>query len=74
MQPEEVAQAAKDLNTKLLLPVHWAKYTLALHPWNEPIKRIKKLAEDKHIPITTPMIGETVVLDSVAPASKWYNN
>ncbi len=74
MQPEEVAQAAKDLNTKLLLPVHWAKYTLALHPWNEPILRITKAANEMNVPITTPMIGETVVLDSVVPKSQWYLN
>lgn len=72
MQPEEVAQAAKDLNTRLLLPVHWAKYTLALHPWNEPILRVTKAAKEKNIPITTPMIGETIVLDSVLPNSDWY--
>ena len=72
MQPEEVATAAKDLNTKVLLPVHWAKYTLALHPWNEPIKRVTVAAEKLNIPITTPLIGETVVLDSILPNSTWY--
>ena len=72
MQPEEVATAAKDLNTKVLLPVHWAKYTLALHPWNEPIKRVTVAADKLNIPITTPLIGETVVLDSILPNSTWY--
>ncbi len=72
MQPEEVALAAKELNTRLLLPVHWGKFTLALHPWNEPILRVTKAANEMNIPITTPMIGETVVLDSILPIGKWF--
>jgi hypothetical protein len=35
-------QAAIDLKAKSLLPVHWGKFTLALHAWDEPIKRVWK--------------------------------
>jgi L-ascorbate metabolism protein UlaG (beta-lactamase superfamily) len=72
MMPEETAQAAVDLQAKRLLPVHWAKFTLALHPWNDPIKRVVIKAAELNMPITTPMIGEPVVLDKSYPNTVWW--
>jgi L-ascorbate metabolism protein UlaG (beta-lactamase superfamily) len=40
MSPEEVAIAASELNTKVLMPVHWAKFALAMHGWTDPIERL----------------------------------
>lgn len=71
-KPEEVVQAAKDLNTKLLLPVHWSKFTLGLHPWKEPIERVTKEAEIQKMPITTPMIGEKMILGENQPTKRWW--
>lgn len=72
MLPNEVAQAAEDLGTKLLLPVHWSKFTLALHTWNDPIIQVSKFAKEKNIEITTPMIGERIILDSIVPTEIWW--
>ena len=72
MMPEETVQAAIDLNAKLLLPVHWGKFTLSLHPWNEPVKRILKKAAELHVAVTTPMIGEPVILGMQYPVSHWW--
>ncbi|GAB2620303.1 MBL fold metallo-hydrolase [Emticicia sediminis] len=69
--PEETFLAAKDLKAKVLMPVHWAKFPLANHAWNEPIKRLKAAATDE-IKLTTPMIGEPVVLDSLYPNKVWW--
>src|SRR5450631_771519 len=33
MMPEQTVQAALDLKAKVILPVHWSKFTLAMHPW-----------------------------------------
>ena len=72
--PEETAQAALDLNAKTLLPVHWAKFSLALHPWNEPILRLVAAAKTLGLPITTPRIGEPVIINDNYPIDPWYNN
>jgi L-ascorbate metabolism protein UlaG (beta-lactamase superfamily) len=72
MMPEETAQAAIDLKAKMLLPVHWAKFTLSLHTWNEPIKRVVKKAAELNLPITTPMIGEPIVLGKSYPGKVWW--
>lgn len=72
MMPEETAQAAVDLHARLLLPVHWAKFTLSLHSWNEPIQRIVKKAAELQLPVTTPMIGEPLVLGKPFPVAHWW--
>lgn len=72
MTPEQCLQAAIDINTKVLLPVHWAKFALALHPWDEPIDRLLKANENVKMEITTPRIGEVVVMNKDLPKSKWW--
>jgi L-ascorbate metabolism protein UlaG (beta-lactamase superfamily) len=73
MLPEQTATAAIDLRAKHLLPVHWGKFTLALHPWNEPIHRIVAAAARNGIPLTTPLIGEPVILDKEYPQKEWWD-
>jgi L-ascorbate metabolism protein UlaG (beta-lactamase superfamily) len=72
MIPEEVVQAAIDLQAKRILPVHWAKFSLSIHDWDEPIKRVKAEAERKNISLLHPMIGETVDLDGISTFSRWW--
>ncbi len=71
MMPEQVATAAQHLKAKLVLPVHWAKFALSNHAWTEPIERLVKSAEGK-IELTTPMIGEPVVLGTKVPTGAWW--
>ena len=75
MQPEEVLQAAKDLHAHRVLPVHSSKFALALHPWDEPLKRITALNTPKEFVLITPIIGEQVNLnDSTQKFSHWWEN
>jgi len=74
MMPEETVMAALDLKAKKLLPAHWAKFALANHDWDDPIKRVVYAAKEKGIPLLRPMIGEEVNLnegDQVFDA--WWN-
>ena len=72
MMPEETAQAAKDLHAKWLLPVHWSKFALGFHPWNEPVKRLKLAAEIIALNVTTPRIGEKIVINEIYPQGSWW--
>jgi L-ascorbate metabolism protein UlaG (beta-lactamase superfamily) len=74
MMPEEVVTAAEDLKAKLLLPVHWGKFVLALHDWDEPIIRVVNEAKRKGMPIIHPMIGEKVFLKTDQKFSMWWTN
>ncbi len=72
MLPEEVVQACIDLRAKVLLPVHWGKFALAMHPWDEPVKRVVAKANELNVKVTTPLIGQPVVLDDAYPAAQWW--
>jgi L-ascorbate metabolism protein UlaG (beta-lactamase superfamily) len=72
MMPEETVQAAIDLKAKKLLPVHWSKFTLALHDWDEPITRVIKESKSKQLPVLHPMIGEAVYLNELLKAERWW--
>ncbi|MBD8387257.1 MBL fold metallo-hydrolase [Dysgonomonas sp. BGC7] len=73
MMPDQVVQAVKDLNAKILLPVHSSKFKLANHPWDEPLIEVTRIAEEKNQQTITPMIGEVVNLkDNTQVFSKWW--
>lgn len=72
MMPEQTVQAAIDLNAKVLLPVHWAKFPLALHDWDEPIIRVEKAAKLENMQLAHPMIGEILDFDALGNTKKWW--
>ncbi|MBP6024360.1 MBL fold metallo-hydrolase [Ferruginibacter sp.] len=75
MMPEEVVQAAQDLNSKKLLAVHWGKFALGNHAWDEPAVRVHKAAREKQMNLLTPMIGEQVnINDPHQQFLPWWEN
>ncbi|MDQ2753644.1 MAG: MBL fold metallo-hydrolase, partial [Bacteroidota bacterium] len=72
MMPEETAQAALDVNAKAVLPVHWAKFCISLHAWNDPINRITKKGAELNVNIITPMIGEPIVIGGTHQNKRWW--
>lgn len=74
MMPEETVEAAIDLGAQKLLPVHWGKFALSLHSWDEPINRVTAAAEAARLPLATPMIGQKMNLtDSRQQFPRWWN-
>ncbi len=65
MMPEETAQAAADLNTSVMMPIHWGAFTLALHSWTDPIERVTVAAQKLNMPLIAPIIGEKIALKSI---------
>lgn len=74
MVPEQTVQAALDLKTELLIPVHWGKFSLAYHPWNDPPERIIKAAAGTSLNIYIPVIGETFTLDNLPEQKYWWRD
>jgi L-ascorbate metabolism protein UlaG (beta-lactamase superfamily) len=72
MLPEEIPQAAIDLKATKLLPVHWAKFSLSLHSWDEPIIRVMKESKLKQVPVLHPMIGEEANLSGDNHFTNWW--
>ncbi len=71
--PEETAQAARDLRAATLLPVHWAKFVLGYHPWNEPVQRLLPAAAALDQPVTVPRIGEPYAVGDPVRTEPWWN-
>lgn len=72
MMPEETVQAAFDLGAKKLFPVHWSKFALSLHDWDESIKRAVAEADKKGMPLMHPTIGTPVKLKDASASAKWW--
>lgn len=73
MLPEETVKASIDVGAKMLLPIHWGAFTLALHSWTDPVNRVTIEAAKFDLPVTTPKIGEIILLNGQDfPDSKWW--
>lgn len=71
--PEQTAQVALDVQAKLVMPIHWGAFTLAMHGWTDSVERFLIKAADYKVPTTTPKIGEWLVLDHQAkPSNTWW--
>jgi len=65
MTPEEAVRTHLDARGGLLIPVHWATFNLALHPWSDPVDRIWRCAKEQEVSLSIPRPGERV--DAAAP-------
>ena len=75
MMPEETAQASLDVNAKVMMPIHWGSFALALHDWDDSIKRVLSKAKELEVNVTTPKIGEEIKLDNLNFNSiEWWEN
>lgn len=74
MFPQEVIKAAESLNSKKLLPVHWGKFSLALHSWTASVEDLLSASEGNKIEIFTPKIGEPLYINQENKTSTWWKN
>lgn len=73
MMPEETIQAGKDVGAKLVMPIHWGGFRLAMHDWLDPITRASAKASEMQISLLTPKIGEGIVLNGDIPqTAHWW--
>jgi L-ascorbate metabolism protein UlaG (beta-lactamase superfamily) len=72
MTPDEAIRTHLDLQGGLLLPVHWATFTLALHSWSEPVDWIWRRAKEEEIKLTVPRPGERVDVAEPQEADGWW--
>ncbi len=74
MMPEETVQAAIDLNAKVLMPVHWGKFRLGMHPWDEPVKRVMTKATELGQTVIAAQQGEPVIVGEYQQRKNWWEN
>jgi len=72
MFPEETVMAHNDLKGNILHPIHWGTFNLSLHPWYEPMMRLKKAAAKNNITVSTPAVGGTTVFNTNICTTEWW--
>jgi L-ascorbate metabolism protein UlaG (beta-lactamase superfamily) len=72
MGPEAAVQAHIDLRGRLLMPLHWGTFSLAFHPWKEPVERLQKRAQERNVALLLPAPGETYNVDNGSYNSQWW--
>ncbi len=73
--PEQFLKVASELKTKRVMPVHSSKFSLAMHPWYEPLDKVSEFNQKVQIPLVTPIIGEKVLLDNEQQTfTQWWKN
>jgi L-ascorbate metabolism protein UlaG (beta-lactamase superfamily) len=75
MNPEEALRAHRDLNgdnSGVLMPIHWATFRLAPHPWAEPAERLTDAAAAEGVEIAVPKPGGRVVVGRVPKVEHWW--
>jgi L-ascorbate metabolism protein UlaG (beta-lactamase superfamily) len=72
MTPEEGVAAGLDVRAKLLVPVHWATFSLAMHPWGEPADRVWREAKGADIPLAIPRPGERIDVGEPPAVDGWW--
>jgi len=74
MMPEETLQAHLDLQGRLLLPIHWGKFNLALHAWTEPIERLLVAAQKEGARVATPQQGQPIRPTETPVIEAWWRD
>lgn len=72
MMPEETVQASIDLKAQALIPVHWGKFQLAMHAWNEPVIRAKARASELGVDMRVAKIGQPMGLQEPSALVEWW--
>jgi L-ascorbate metabolism protein UlaG (beta-lactamase superfamily) len=71
MGPDHASNAHIALRGKLMMPIHWGTFNLALHAWFEPIERLLQYAKEKNIELFIPEPGKPTEVKG-AFNSEWW--
>jgi L-ascorbate metabolism protein UlaG (beta-lactamase superfamily) len=62
LSPSQALEAFQTLNARVMIPIHWGSFRLSLEPMDEPVRRLRKLAEQ------AGLLDRIVVLN---PGQSW---
>ncbi len=71
--PDEIIQEAKDLHTKVVVPIHWARFVAGSHDWNGVVKYLYKEFKALNLPFFTPKIGQIFHIDEQLEQDCWWD-
>ncbi|WP_432982000.1 MBL fold metallo-hydrolase [Dactylosporangium sp. CA-233914] len=74
MKPEDGASAHLDVRARVLIPLHWCTFSLALHAWSEPVERLLEEARARDIELVVPRPGDRVNIDALPALEPWWRS
>jgi L-ascorbate metabolism protein UlaG (beta-lactamase superfamily) len=76
MDPEEAVRAHRELQGRVLLPIHWATFDLAFHAWADPVEWVLRECSEHDVPLAVPPPGGRFELTRLPaeelPAQPWW--
>lgn len=74
LDPEEAVRAVVAVGRPLMIPIHWATFTLAPHAWEEPVERAVAAAESAGVRLCVPIPGSRVEVPDAPPLQAWWRD
>ena len=72
MGPDNATNAHLALKGKVMMPIHWGTFDLALHAWREPVQQFEQLARQKNITGFMPLPGEPTEFTGEGLNTRWW--
>lgn len=70
--PEQAVEAHRAVRGRLMIPVHWGTFNLALHGWTEPAERVLAAARAADVRVATPKPGQSIDPFAAPPVERWW--
>lgn len=58
--PLPALQVHQQVQARVMLPIHWGTFALALHAWDQPIVDLLEGARAQGVTLSVPLVGQTV--------------
>ncbi len=71
--PHEILREAKDLKTKMVLPIHWGRFLAGSHGWNEVVKYLYREFKSIEMPFVIPKIGQIYYIGEEIINDIWWD-
>jgi L-ascorbate metabolism protein UlaG (beta-lactamase superfamily) len=72
LTPEQALDTHLDLRGAVICPIHWGTFSLALHPWDEPIERFVAAATTRGVNFVVPKLGQVTDTSDLPKLEYWW--
>ncbi len=73
MFPEQAALASTHLGLKHTVPIHWGRFAISTHKWNDPIRRFTNAGDDLKLEYSVPLIGQRLMIEEPLKDYRWWD-
>jgi L-ascorbate metabolism protein UlaG (beta-lactamase superfamily) len=70
--PEQAVRAHMEAQGKIMLPLHWGLFDLALHGWTEPMERVLAAAQRHGVRVAAPRPGAMFEPSEISAIERWW--